>query len=128
MKGWIYFVQKDGRIKIGFSSDPYRRIKRFGPQSVLLGLTEGDTSKERKFHRKFKRHKISGEWFEDHQQIREFAARCNSPLPKPKERLISVYVQERVYRFVETEAKKDRRSMSQIVALWLEAMLARAEN
>lgn len=57
-----------GRVKIGFSADPFRRfwgIKTSSPDNcVLLGYEIGDMSREAELHEIFKSYRVHGEWFE----------------------------------------------------------------
>ena len=74
-KGYIYFIQEglDGQIKIGYSLDPKSRLKSLqtsNPRQLRLLLTlEGDEDYERKLHKQFDRHKLQGEWFQNHEDL-----------------------------------------------------------
>lgn len=68
-RGYVYFVQDTvGRVKIGWSIDPMRRL--VGLQSAhaerltLLGVVRGKRTLERKLHAQFAAHRIAGEWHE----------------------------------------------------------------
>jgi hypothetical protein len=68
MTGFIYAIRCMGRVKIGFSTDPFRRffgIKTSSPDScVLLGYEAGDMAREAELHERFKHYRTHGEWFE----------------------------------------------------------------
>lgn len=62
--GTIYYLEHDGHIKIGWTSDLRRRMRQFPPGAALLATEPGTQSDERKVHRKFKVHRTHGnEWF-----------------------------------------------------------------
>jgi hypothetical protein len=68
MSGFIYAIRCMGRVKIGFSTDPFRRffgIKTSSPDAcVLLGYEAGDMAREAELHDRFKDYRTHGEWFE----------------------------------------------------------------
>ena len=56
--GWVYFVQLGEAIKIGFSTQPDKRIRSLATYTVdtkvqLLGLERGGRAKEKRLHRRF---------------------------------------------------------------------------
>jgi hypothetical protein len=56
--GWVYFVMLGDAIKIGFSTQPDKRIRSLATYAVdtkttLLGLERGGRAKEKRLHRKF---------------------------------------------------------------------------
>ena len=67
--GWIYFVRatESGRIKIGFSFDPKRRLGDLSTASPeileLVGMMRGSIGDEFLLHAKFAKHRLHGEWF-----------------------------------------------------------------
>lgn len=68
-KGYVYFVQDaHGRVKIGWSNDPMRRLTSLqiahSDRLKLLGVVRAKRTLERKLHERFAAHRISGEWFE----------------------------------------------------------------
>lgn len=88
MTGFVYFMQagEGGAVKIGFSATSVeRRIKgnQVGcPQTItLLGVIEGNTALEKRFHKAFRRFAIRGEWFEPHPRLLALIAKISwSPL------------------------------------------------
>ena len=67
----IYFItaRQIGRVKIGYSSDPERRLKQFQDNCppaplALEAVCEGDLAFEKELHRIFGFVRKHGEWFE----------------------------------------------------------------
>ncbi len=66
----VYIVQCTGtdRVKIGFSAQPYLRLKKLSTSSPyplrLVKSVAGDYKTEREFHRHFAEYRRHGEWFE----------------------------------------------------------------
>jgi transcriptional regulator with GAF, ATPase, and Fis domain len=73
----VYFMQSgtSGPIKIGFTAkdDIRQRIANLQTASIeplnLLGVMEGDATKEKELHHFFHSYKIRGEWFEPHPKL-----------------------------------------------------------
>lgn len=59
--GGVYFAERDGLIKIGWSATPTRRALSLG--ASLLAVHEGDMRTERTLHRVFADDREHGEWF-----------------------------------------------------------------
>lgn len=65
----VYVVQagEGGPVKIGFTNKPRRRIAELQtglPQRLrVLHLFDGSEEDERRLHRRFAEHRVSGEWF-----------------------------------------------------------------
>lgn len=82
--GWVYFVEIDGLIKIGYSANPARRLESFGLYSLnttvrLLALERGPRSKEQRLHRQFDEHRVkvrgkSNELFNPHDDVLDYVA------------------------------------------------------
>lgn len=76
MTGYIYAIRCMDRVKIGFSSDPARRLidaRVWSPYPVyLLGAIEGCQTKEREYHRMFASQRRHGEWFEISGEVEGF--------------------------------------------------------
>lgn len=72
--GKIYFLECDGRIKIGFSRNPRDRVRGLatGAPAKLnfLGEVAGPISLETSLHRHLRNHRVSGEWFRDCDAVR----------------------------------------------------------
>lgn len=65
--GFVYFLLCNGLVKIGYSDNPYRRIKEHATSSPfpqkLIGLLRGGKPRERDIHAHFALYRHSGEWF-----------------------------------------------------------------
>jgi len=78
IKEKIYFIQSvsGGPIKIGVSNSPKNRLKDIQlmcPYKLnLLATIKGDRKKEQLLHRKFKKYRLHGEWFEDNNEIKKY--------------------------------------------------------
>jgi hypothetical protein len=57
----VYFAEKDGLIKIGYSADPTQRAKTL--RARLLGVMPGGRRMERVMHSTFDAYRSHGEWF-----------------------------------------------------------------
>lgn len=57
----VYFAEKNGRIKIGFSERPQERAKALSAR--LLAFVDGSMAEERAMHERFDLERIEGEWF-----------------------------------------------------------------
>jgi hypothetical protein len=74
----VYFLlaKRCNRIKIGSSANPQRRMNELGtscPDDLeLLGTMSADIATEPAIHRKFKRFRVQGEWFESDPSILDF--------------------------------------------------------
>lgn len=97
MTGHIYFLRRasGGPIKIGFSIDPWDRIKGLqtgcSDDLVFLGVLSGTMDDELDLHEGFTKYRGRGEWFEPAQEILEFISENCHALEKPE-------VQEKVRR------------------------------
>jgi len=70
--GWVYFIKslvEDGPVKIGYSRTPDIRIQELqvaSPHPLTLSAvwrSKDAKALESKLHRKFRSHKMNGEWF-----------------------------------------------------------------
>lgn len=89
MTGFVYAIgDGEGRVKIGWSSDPVRRLTKLGsdcPQSaVLLGVVPATKAQEKQTHEILQRWRIKGDWFRLESHVATFV----SMLPKPGPRLV----------------------------------------
>jgi len=65
----VYFIAGDvGAIKIGSTFDPVSRLNTLQCGSPIplkiLAVTDGGTTQERAYHKRFAAHRLHGEWFE----------------------------------------------------------------
>ena len=70
--GHVYIIQHGNRVKIGFTTQPARRLSDL-PHDKVLALVPGDRRLEHALLTKFKSIRTSGEWFEDHPELIAFA-------------------------------------------------------
>lgn len=84
MNGYVYFIMNNlsGLIKIGWSTDPYNRLKFLQTCSagklILLGAFEGTIKNEKQHHKLMKEKNIYGEWFDDYDgKIKEYIKEKN---------------------------------------------------
>lgn len=58
---WVYFAERDGLVKIGFSRNPVQRAK--GLSARLMAVMPGTLCMERRMHQLFAAYRVHGEWF-----------------------------------------------------------------
>lgn len=58
---YVYYALRDNLVKIGYSSDPHRRVKAF--QAKLIAYEVGGSALEKARHRRFAHLREHGEWF-----------------------------------------------------------------
>lgn len=80
----VYFIQAGvgGRIKIGYSPMPYRRIDYIrslcGPNLIVLAVIEGSAGVEHNLHRFLSAHRAHHEWFEPAPEVLEVVRRAQT--------------------------------------------------
>lgn len=78
----VYFVQagEGGRIKIGYSPYPLRRIKHLqqfsGPDLITLAIIEGERTLESMLHNIVQAHRVHGEWFDPTPEVLDIVRRA----------------------------------------------------
>lgn len=87
-RGYVYYVADSGklvvnssRIKIGFSSNPWARIKELRttiPSLKILATEPGDFDLETKVHQMFAHSRKDGEWFIASQDLIDYVAKLRS--------------------------------------------------
>lgn len=64
---WVYYCDDGrGRIKIGYSLNPWQRVAEFqtiNPEIAMVVTESGDRDLERLRHEQFHEEHIAGEWF-----------------------------------------------------------------
>jgi hypothetical protein len=74
--GWIYFIRGGGFVKIGYSSEPTKRLDRLATASPfpleLWATTRGSVRSEHDLHRRFRSDRSHGEWFRITDRIRDY--------------------------------------------------------
>lgn len=68
----IYFAERDGRIKIGSSTNVAQRMVAL--DASLLASMPGGVAAERRLHRRFADARIAGEWFRPTPELMSFIA------------------------------------------------------
>jgi hypothetical protein len=92
----VYFVKVGDHIKIGYSANPERRVRRLMASStryspppgtpldlasrVTLRVMDGDTGTERALHRALEDFRVGTEWFLDEPEVRDFIAAATPSL------------------------------------------------
>lgn len=73
---YVYFIHNGEAIKIGKSINPSKRMAglqtSYHKPLTLLATMEGGTIEEAGLHMRFNHLRLSGEWFSDDPQLREF--------------------------------------------------------
>lgn len=72
----IYFLKANDKVKIGYADDPSKRIPEIQTSNpfeleVFL-IIDGNYDKESELHKRFQKHRTSGEWFELEEPIQSF--------------------------------------------------------
>lgn len=82
----IYFIYHNGHIKIGFSTDPWRRLASLQTahyqQLDMLATMPGEQADEREIHQRFWKHRERGEWFRDNELLRQFIDEVRGRYPE----------------------------------------------
>ncbi len=78
MPEYVYFVEGAGLVKIGWAKDPKKRLANLQIGSpvklFLIGMIETEKALplEAALHKRFRRHRVYGEWFEFSHAIRAY--------------------------------------------------------
>jgi hypothetical protein len=81
--GYVYYARATGRVKIGYSRNPWSRVsemKTFNPDLALLATEPGDMSLEALRHEQFSSLNIEGEWFKDENPLSQFITTITTSL------------------------------------------------
>lgn len=71
--GYVYFVRIDDLIKIGYSTQPYQRLRAYPPNAEVLGVFPGTKELEADLHGRFRFALKKGrEWFRVADEITEY--------------------------------------------------------
>lgn len=101
-KTYVYFIQANNHIKIGYSINPQKRLddlknprnKTIIPEAVdiqqgeLLGEIIGGRETETLLHKRFSRHRVDGEWFKLNRRLRNQISRILEMKDSDIEKLI----------------------------------------
>lgn len=77
---WIYFIQRDGHVKIGRTTNVEKRLRALqtansSPLRLLATVLES-TVGERTIHQRFLHLRLSGEWFQLEPDLLAFIQSC----------------------------------------------------
>ena len=79
----VYYIRYRGRVKIGTSGNPRRRLASL-PHDELLGFERGDRMLEQRRHAQFSSHRIARtEWFEEHEALQDHIALISAGVSDP---------------------------------------------
>jgi hypothetical protein len=84
--GHVYYIELDGLIKIGFSTELARRIRHYPPTTKFLAAEPGESVLEKRRHAEFAhlRHGgVKSEWFNDDPGLREHIRCIQSLADRP---------------------------------------------
>lgn len=77
---FVYFLECDGKIKIGVTRNLKQRmasLKTAASSKIeLIAAVEGGADVERALHRKLQPHRLEGEWFRDCAEVRVAIQNC----------------------------------------------------
>jgi hypothetical protein len=95
MSGKVYFVVAPGRIKIGYTLRPERRLAQLQAMDMerleVMSVVNGSRADEGGLHEMLADHRLRGEWFTDNDQVREIISKfiageikfIREPAPEP---------------------------------------------
>ena len=91
--GFVYAIgDETGRVKIGWSADPLRRLTKIGSDCssvvTLMGLVSATQAQETEIQRMLKPWKVNREWFRLEGPVEAFV----DMLPRPEPRSIDLHV------------------------------------
>lgn len=76
-QGYVYFIQFQQQVKIGFSTQPQVRIASL-PHDRVIAVIEGTMRDEKRCHAAFDHLRTVGEWFKAAPDLVKFAESLNS--------------------------------------------------
>ncbi len=85
-RGWIYFLELDEKIKVGWTSNLEKRLKNYPPHARIVIEYPATRADERDLHRTLKTERVAGRAeyrrrADEH--AAEVAARPPNPMPQP---------------------------------------------
>jgi len=79
-KGYVYFVEAPGRIKIGFTTKPEARLVQLQTQDMerlsMIAIIDGSRKLERRLHQMAADYNFRREWFTDCPEVRAIIDRA----------------------------------------------------
>ena len=124
---YVYFIQQDEYIKIGYSTMPYRRLGALGKRCVLLGAVRGGRSRERHLQKLFAASRDHGEWFRRTPDLLQFIARLRFP-PRDTKRQTKFFVPSGLHTAIKTCAAREGITIETLTEMAFEAYLKRKER
>jgi hypothetical protein len=109
----IYFMERNGLIKIGFSESPHVRASHL--RSNLIGCINGTRLLERQLHVRFGNFRVKGEWFKDALELREFISGSKCFIPERPNSMIGVNPEKALLEKIRAEAKREHRKLGPMV-------------
>ncbi len=83
LNGRVYFIDDGFFIKIGFSSEPQKRIVKLQTASpfklTLVASVPGNKRMETDLHKRFRHLKSHGEWFRGESELRQYIRTMRRP-------------------------------------------------
>jgi len=89
--GWLYFIQMEDLIKIGYTTDLYSRLRHYPPNAIVLAIQPGTMKMEKALHGQFRFALAKGrEWFHVRPEITDHIAGVVATYGEPPD-----YLQDR---------------------------------
>lgn len=86
--GYVYFLRTGNAVKIGFSTNPGRRMKSIQtgcPEPArLVKVVRGRPWTEKKFHARFAEYRTGGEWFDLRGRLAKYLEGCIHSIDPPE--------------------------------------------
>lgn len=105
---WVYFAERDGLVKIGYSANPIRRAEQLGAE--LLAVMPGGARMERLMHRHFADYRSHGEWFHPGLGLIIFIEALHGDDPYRRAGLPEEYHSAEVHRILAEERAEEARA------------------
>jgi hypothetical protein len=75
-QSWVYFIRVTSRVKIGVATNPASRMMEMQVgcpwPMTIVGMVPGSYPLESELHKRFKVHRLDGEWFRYAPEIKQF--------------------------------------------------------
>lgn len=72
MTSYVYFIERDGLVKIGYSGNLGQRINQIC--GTLINFVPGGSAEELRYHKRFADLRVRGEWFRNDPPLTNFLA------------------------------------------------------
>jgi hypothetical protein len=125
---WVYFAERDGLVKIGYSADPHRRMAQL--KARLLAVMPGGERMERRMHVLFAEYRSHDEWFHPGVGLVTFIEALHGDDPYLRVDLPKEYARAEVARRVAAQRDETARaaSIAATKAAWELALLEEERN